>query len=612
PSPPPAGNGTAYAVGATRTWCVSVATIGTSNITYQPVATTLLAQSTHLNLWVDNADTGQLTTANWQQLATDFDSIYPLDTQYFGGTTFPQLGTTQAPFTFTECTTLSGPTVTNYEAQPNFSKDNNGYGPQIDIVVTDKLGTGEGGYFDAINLVANASARCASAFSNEAEVFFALPPGQESQGFYLNGDVLRTEAHEFQHMLHAINKTYAGFASTGTEVFDPSWIDEGFSMLAEDLASTSGDPIRYAYQYDLNPGNYSLTQFEGYDCAPTATSTSCPKAIHNYAAGNYGAAYLFWRWAVDQYGVGVLKQVIASQSTSPGGSGISEVQAALGGAPFSQLFQSFSLAFGGSLKYGLMAPSMYGSPHADSANPAVSFKDSYGSYTIPSPCLGTGPAGNPPDPNVICNGNATATFNFPGPQPPSAANTGFSGLFAVNGPLQTLNLYDDTANYIPVSGGQSGQNSMSATDASGSGAILGGVAFETASNTGQAPLCSAPSGNKIGCSTTGAVIANGPPQPETFIVDMTVAPANGGGNAPALTQHAVNIQDVTGNVPPEPRTPLAAPARAPLGAAAALPTLRGDGFLRPDRPAAVGYQRLQWLFERGVIRGGGTHTQSVR
>ncbi|MDE2573418.1 MAG: hypothetical protein KGM44_12965, partial [bacterium] len=79
PAPPAPGNGTAYAVGASRTWCVAVATIGTSNITYQGVAATLAAQGPELNVWVDNADIGQLTTPQWQQVANDFTSIYAAD-----------------------------------------------------------------------------------------------------------------------------------------------------------------------------------------------------------------------------------------------------------------------------------------------------------------------------------------------------------------------------------------------------------------------------------------------------------------------------------------------------------------------------------------------------
>ena len=587
-APPAPGTGTAYAPGAARTWCLSVATIGTSNVTYENVATTLLAQSTHLNVWVDNADQGQLTQTQWQQIATDFNAIYPLDTQYFGNTTFPWLGQ-QSQYTFSECDANGNPLASNqYVNQPNFSDGNdNGYGPQIDMVVTDKLGSGEGGYFSALDLVSNASARCAQSYSNEAQVFFAEAPGSMPQSFYLNGDALRTQAHEFQHMLHAINKTYTIFARQGgPEVQDPSWIDEGFSMLAEDLAypstpGPSGDPIRYAFAYVNAPSNYSLTSFEGLDCAPTATSTNCPLSIYNYTAGNYGAAYLFWRWALDEKGPSVLKQIIANADVGPNGSGINEVLAATSYSSFPQLFDDFEMAVAASQKYGPAGVYAY------TLNPngnQDAFDDSYGSYTIPSPCQQPNP-----EKNVICNlANNTATFTFPGPQPPSSLSGG--SLSATTG-SQTLSLYAGSANFIPISGTTTGQDSFSAFDASGGAGIVGGYAAQTAMTS--VSEC-APVSNKIGCTVTG----NPMPTNVLFVSGMGSPPANSGPGAPTLAQYAITLAARAGGTPPASITGPASIARLPQ---ATRPRAMGDGFLRTDRPAAVGQQALSRLFGRGVI-----------
>ena len=585
--PPPApGNGTAYALGATRTWCLSVATIGTSNVTYENVATTLMAQGAHLNVWVDNADTG--TSTSWDQFATDFDQIYAKDTQYFGGRTFPWLGSTQSPYSFSECDANGNALQSGqYVNQPNFSDgNNNGFGAQIDMVITDKLGSGEGGYFNAIDLVSNASARCSAAYSNEAQVFFAEAPGGMSPTFYQNGDVLRTEAHEFQHMLHAINKTYTIFAKNGPpEISDPSWIDEGFSMLAEDLAypsspGPSGDPIRYAYQYAIAPSNYSLTAFEGLACAPTATSTPCPTSIYNYTAGNYGAAYLFWRWAVDTYGTGILAKVIQSSDTGPNGTGINEVQTALNGIAFPQLFQQFSLAFAGSIAaYNVTAPQPY------TLQPSPTFDDSYGTYTIPSPCQGA-----TSDSHVICNANNTATFHFYGPQPPSPGYSLLAG-----GAQQQLALYVGTANYIPISGA-TGPNSMTADDASSPDGLLVGDASMTAPNAGAAAACSGGTSTKASCIVNTTPYPSVQPPAETFIVDL----ANPVANSSTLAQSTLGLTDAAGTVPPpEARLPAATVQR---GLPAQTPALMGDGFLRTDRPAAVGQQALSRLFARGVIR----------
>lgn|GEM_PF-5673020 len=599
PAPPPAGNGTPYAIGATRTWCLAVSTIGTSGVTYQPVATTLVAQSADLNVWVDNADIGQLTTQEWQQIAGDFVPIYTLDTQYFGSRTFKQLGV-QSQFTFAECSTLNGPTVSNYETQPNFSVDNDGYGPQIDMVVTNKLGAGEGGYFDAIDLVANASALCAGAFSNEAEVFFAETPMNtqinEPVSFYLDGDVLRTEAHEFQHMLHAINKTYAGFAANGAEVFDPPWIDEGFSMLAEDLAfpsspGPSGDPIRYAFQFMNAPSNYSLTAFAGLDCAPTAATTPCPMSIYSYTAGNYGAAYLFWRWLVDtnSQGTAILKKVIASQDTSPNGTGVNETLTAGGYTTFNAMFNDFEMAVAASQRYAPQPGPFKYTQNPQGNNPQAFF-DSYGSYTIPSPCVSSSP-------NIICySANHTATFNFLGPQPPGAP-TSPASLAAAGGTLSEQ-LFGGTANYVPVNGTSvSATDSFSATDTTGNAGIDGGfVALTATQPVGECP----PASNKVGCTVTG----NPTPTNVIFVVGTANAVAYSG-SGPALPQYAINLAADTTSMPPAPGIGPASIVRLPQSIS--LPGLRGDGFLRAGRPSVSAYQALHRLFSRGVI-----HRQSIQ
>lgn len=609
PQPPAPGTGTAYQLGAARTWCLSVATIGTSNLTYQGVATTLEGQSTYLNVWVDNADVGQLTQSEWQQVADDFVSIYTTDVADFGSPRFPQLGTAQTPNTFAECTSLNGPSVSNYEVQPNFSVDNNGYGQQIDLVITDKLGSGEGGYFSAINLVANASALCANAYSNEAEVIFAESPvtsqGSEPVPFYLYGDALRTEAHEFQHLLHSVNKTYVGFAQSGTEVFDPSWIDEGFSMLAEDLAfpslassptgGPSGDPIRYAFAYLSDPSSYSLTSFEGYDCSPTATSTNCPKSIYNYTAGNYGAAYLFWRWAVDQKNVGILKQVIDDRRADANGNavnnGVTETLTAFGGtyATFNTMFDDFAIALAASQHYSPTGPFAY--TVDPNQNNSYAFDNSYRSYTIPSPCKVPNP-----EPNVTCDlTNNTATFTFKGPQPPTAA-TQFASPLGVT--PETVHFYAGTANFVPIASlTPLGSVSFSATDATGGGGIVGGyVAQNTTGPSTSAAECST-AASKVGCTVYGSGTG---PSSVVFPVGLGNPPANSGGSTPSLTQYTVDLKAANGNTIPAPTIGAASIARLPEGIATRS---LADGFLRPDRPAAEGQRALRRLFARGVVHG---------
>ncbi len=114
--------------------------------------------------------------------------------------------------------------------------------------------------------------------------------------FYINFNrisnlpiIKNTLNHEFQHL---INFSYRHTPTTFSNV----WLNEGLSMMAEDLA---GDPKLiqpYIDSYLQQTDYFSLTTWDGYD-------------------ENYGASYLFMRHFTDCYGRDSLKQIITSDKT---------------------------------------------------------------------------------------------------------------------------------------------------------------------------------------------------------------------------------------------------------------------------------------------------------
>jgi IPT/TIG domain len=136
--------------------------------------------------------------------------------------------------------------------------------------------------------------------SNQAEVFYAIvpdPQGAVSCAF-ATSEVTRlvpvTFIHEFQHMISYYHHVLLGGGST--EVL---WLNEGMSHLAEELGGwhflAQADTARFsdfvlgdlynAYQYLESPGAYTTLFGAG-------TGTLEER----------GAAWLFLRWVLDQYG----------------------------------------------------------------------------------------------------------------------------------------------------------------------------------------------------------------------------------------------------------------------------------------------------------------------
>jgi hypothetical protein len=340
---------------------------------YANVSTHLLAISQHAYVWVDDALNGQFgfTQADWTAVGTTFDTDFTREVAAFA----PAFLTTNPTPTYTQCD-ATGATLPQTSWQP--VPDLSGNDPHISIVITAALdSTGEGGYFDFNNLLNDQELNCAykgpHVPSNGMPMFvlagdtYTLGSGTiHDEGYWRQYDIQRGLPHEFQHYLHALNKVIAAdIASPSSGEFDDSFIDEGTSMLAEDLVNSgnaqSGDTLVNQAVYLLAPGNYSLTAFTGYTSDPLSTATNPPYGFYRNTAGSYGEAYLFMRYLYDRFGGDVaLHRLYADLSQPVSGTANThpDVAAAGNGETFTQLYADFvsavaarGVATGGDARY---------------------------------------------------------------------------------------------------------------------------------------------------------------------------------------------------------------------------------------------------------------------
>ncbi|MBV9438687.1 MAG: hypothetical protein JOZ24_01710, partial [Candidatus Eremiobacteraeota bacterium] len=421
---------------------------GTSNGNYQcnvTITATAMAVGNFGNIWVDNASLatqGEFTNvpAEFQTVANDFDSYYATETNAYGPAWFPSTSA---------ITPIYSQSTGQCDANGNVLPQNQwktldisgSAGTSIDVVITDALaGTGEGGYYYVVNEIPQEVWNCASApkpvSDNTSMVVITgnnyttgpnLPQFNES--YWLNTDVPRSLSHELQHLLHAHNKVLRPLVGGSSAVFDDAFLDEGCSMLAEDIAANgiAIDTPRYTYSFLLEPSLFSLTSFTGYQPNPTSTATNPPYGWYSNSAGSYGQAYLFMRYLYDRFGPSVLKGIYAGT-----GSSVATVQS-VSGESFAQLYREFTTAIGAQ-STNAASPPVYG------FSSAITLR---GSVTVPSRRVP----------------QSTRFLTFGGPQPPEifANNVPTGGYFTL-GPGTTGSTFvvDGGALYLPAANSVSG------------------------------------------------------------------------------------------------------------------------------------------------------------
>jgi len=320
----------------------------------------LKAIGAHTYVWVDDKIdvTYNLTQTDWNATATTFDADFARETAAFAPAFNAGLGTSGNVYQQCDAngTPLTSTTFPPYQRGVDLS----GTDAHISILVTNALeNTGEGGYFDFANDLNDQEINCSSHPHVPSNTLPMFVIGTDKYGtgnlpdetYWRTQDMPRSLPHEFQHYLHALNKVLVPDLVTGGTrgVFDDSFVDEGDSMLAEDLVLGTGanppqspDSRVLAFEYMYTPGNFSLTAFAGYDADPLGNGTTF--GFFRSTAGNYGGAYLLARYLYDRFGGdAALHRVYGDLSASPAnGANVSPIQSEANGEPFAQIYGEFA------------------------------------------------------------------------------------------------------------------------------------------------------------------------------------------------------------------------------------------------------------------------------
>jgi hypothetical protein len=290
------------ALGATAKLWAQNAAIGSSGGTYIQIDATLAAVTAHGSVWVDSSLTSVLTTPTTiAAIGSDFENAWASNNAHFGTDAYD--ATLYAPAS--ACDAAGNVIGTTLPYPPHDLRT------IVFVVNPASLGGGVGGYFDSVNFFTDsflqcfASARAAGAHSNAAPMiylgWFGPGGGSNPLTFTLQQDLVRGTAHEYQHLLNFVGHV----VRLNGAVFEDAFIDEGLSMLAQDLAlprmfpqlsNDALDAVTRANRFLDAPQNFSLTGFSGIDNAANSTT---PK--YN-CSGCYGASYVFQRYLYDRFG----------------------------------------------------------------------------------------------------------------------------------------------------------------------------------------------------------------------------------------------------------------------------------------------------------------------
>ena len=241
-----------YQVGDEKTFWVSNTD---TNGNFQ-IDATLRYVGENIYFWIENDV--RYRESDLKQLADTFDQqIVPTDRAFFG-----------------------------MEWNPGVDND-----PRFYVLYAKGLGSSLAGYFSSADELAPA----AHPYSNAHEMFLINADTVKLNEDYIYG----TMAHEFQHMIHWYQDRN-----------EDTWVNEGFSMLAEQV--NNFDSGGFEYDYLANP-DLQLTDW-GSDVGENGS--------------HYGASYLFMLYFLDRFGEDATKALVANKEN--GFTGLEQVMQDLG------------------------------------------------------------------------------------------------------------------------------------------------------------------------------------------------------------------------------------------------------------------------------------------
>jgi IPT/TIG domain len=263
---------------------------------------------THAAIFMDTQAPAGFSSADYDSLGTVFDDhLYDIDTRTFGAESdIDHNGVVIIVFSaavnkLTPKDECSRSVITGYF-----------FGIDIDPLFQSDARSNRGEAFYALTPDPNGTVTCA--LSTE-QVFRLVPV---------------TFIHEFQHMISYYQHVLVRGSSAET-----LWLNEGMSHLAEELGASYFEDQGNSTQFS----NFAIGDlYDSYIYLRQTGSQFLEGLLGHGSLEERGAAWLFLRWLVDQYGVEVTRQL---EETSR--SGADNVSAAVG-APFSQLVSQWFLA----------------------------------------------------------------------------------------------------------------------------------------------------------------------------------------------------------------------------------------------------------------------------
>ncbi|HEX9108796.1 MAG TPA: hypothetical protein VF832_16235 [Longimicrobiales bacterium] len=307
------------AVGSLRTFHV-VSTLDTVNVAFKVVTARLLYVGTNILLYEDTlAPANGFTPSQVTNFALTFDQVlYPIDANAFG----PPSDVDQNG----RLVMLMTPVV-------------NGLTPRAQCTTQGYVA----GFFDGGDLVNRDTT------SNGGEVFYTLVPDPSGlvscphTAGNLEDELGATFLHELQHLINFSQHVLVRHSSE-----EEGWLDEGLSLVAEELGS-----MYYEQKYPppsgrSNPAQLFPDSAEGYIGGLLGTSydylretDTTSLTLHSDDQGGLSwraGDWLMMHWLGDQKGTAIYKALDESALT-----GIANIEAQAG-QPFTTLFSDFSMA----------------------------------------------------------------------------------------------------------------------------------------------------------------------------------------------------------------------------------------------------------------------------
>lgn len=277
-APPALGSLRQFTVCANATSCGAAAD-------FKTVGARALAVGAHVAIYVDTlAPAGGLDSADIDTLRQVFDTLlYPLDSANFGAVSdLDTNGVVIALMT-----------------------------PVVNSLTTKAACNAAGGaYIAGFFFPADLDSSAPAFQTNKGEIFYSVvadPNGTVScahSASAVKTGTPGTFAHEFQHMINYAQHTLLIPGGTQSE---EGWLDEGLSQYAEELTAR-----RYLQAADTNAWD-RLVGTDVVDAYQYLSTTGASPLLIEFDQGTQaerGASWLFTRYIVDQYGVGLPAKLV--------------------------------------------------------------------------------------------------------------------------------------------------------------------------------------------------------------------------------------------------------------------------------------------------------------